>query len=200
MQPIAAAGSSRFQPPPAPAVACSHAAAYLALHESTGSGADCWQALSHVARSTDSLAFRANLLALDASLCDPLAAAAHGTPSVAARALQIDRAAAGLAADLQAMVSTVTERLRMAAMPPHIGIDAVESAIGLSGRLAVIVEQAWRAQHPAAVEQAAGQPEAHAPSTAATGAQPAVRELALLAQRIASAVDLLRGLTLGRVP
>lgn len=191
MQHVAVAGLLRFQAPPAAPGAASHAAAYLALHEATGPGADCWQALSEATRATDSLAFRANLLALDASLRDPQAGPPHATASVAARALQLDRGAAELAARLHEVVLTATERLRSGTMPPDIVTDAVGSAIDLSGRLAVIAQQAARASLAASAPHLAGTPAPDAPA-----ATQAMRELERLAERIAAAVDALRARTL----
>lgn len=192
MPQVAIAGPPRLQAPPAASGAASHAAAYLALRESTGSGTDCWQALSEVARATDSLAFRANLLALDASLRSPDAEPLHVASSTAARALQIDRGAAELATRLREVVSTAADRLRASTMPPDIATDAVESSIDLGGRLAVIVQQAARAARAVPADDAASG--SHPGGLATTQA---TRELALLANRIAATVDALRSRTLG---
>lgn len=192
MQHAAVAGLPRFQAPPAAPGAASHAAAYLALHEATGPGMDCWQALSETTRATDSLAFRANLLALDASLRDPQAGPPHAAASVAARAFQLDRGAAELAARLREVVLTATERLQAATMPPDIVTDTVESAIDLGGRLAVIVQQVARAELAVPAQDLVG-----APAPDALPATQAMRELELLAERIAAAVGALRARTLG---
>ena len=185
-------------------------APYVALFEATRSCTDCWQTLTDAARATDSLAFRANLLALHASLVDAdaglgivadpadrhageagataTATAADAGP-VAVRALEIDRLAIELVAVVRDAVDTVTGRLAQAAVSRENAAHAVESAIGLGARLAAIVDLSSRAARNAQAtgEQAQG---------VARSASQAMRELAVLAERITAAVDTLRNLSL----
>lgn len=164
-------------------------APYAALFEATRSCADCWQTLTEAARSTDSLAFRANLLALHASLAGSDAIQPVDAVSVATRALEIDRLGIELAVTLRGLIDTAIERVLDATMPLEIATDAVESVIGLGGRLAAIIEQTSRATRSV---HAASE---HAEPVARSAGQ-AMRELAALAERITVAVDALRNLSL----